>query len=666
MKAGLKVVVAALLLTGSVWGTVRAEQTDEAAEAKVAMDEVVVTASREAEPVAKVPANVTVIDAEEIERSNAKNVPEALAAAGLHVSDIGGNQRAYTVDLRGFGEVAQQNLLVLVDGRRINQADLSSTDWSLIPLDRVERIEVVPGSRGTVLYGDNATGGVINIITKEGAGLEGRVAAQYGSYETYKGSAGVGGALGIWSLDVSASYLDSDGYRDNSQTEAKDAGATVRVDPSEMVSINLSGGYHKDETGLPGALLQSDLDAGAKPTDSVYPDDFADTEDYYAKGGVELFFLTNDAFRLDASYRKRSVDQYASFSGGYFTGDTAIETISLSPRFTFQEEFGEVSNRLIMGGDFSRNEEDINNFSSFSGSSSYNLERESIGYFVHDDLGVTRNLSLSGGYRYDRADFTFSSGPGDDRDYDEESFTVGINYTVGIAKAYASYGTSFRYPVLDEIFNFIDNSAATTLQPQKSKNIEAGAVIGLLDGMTLAVNMFRLETDDEIFYNPTGGPFGFGANENLDGETRRQGVEVKWAYQYKGVIAGANYTRMKAKIRGGLYDGSDVPNVPENRVSADLGYAFDMGLFMGVNGVYMGSRYLISDFNNSAVKQDDYTVVNAKIKYDWRWLSFFVDLNNIFDEEYSSYGGLNFLGEPGYYPSPEFNVLAGVTARYGF
>jgi len=319
-----------------------------------------------------------------------------------------------------------------------------------------------------------------------------------------------------------------------------------------------------------------------------------------------------------------------------------------------------------MGADFSRNEEDINNFSSLSGSSSYNLEKESIGYFIHDDLGVTRNLNLSGGYRHDQADFTFSSGSDDDKKYDEESFTVGINYTVGIAKVYANYGTSFRYPVLDEIFNFLDNSAATTLQPQDSRNVEAGAVIGLLDGMTLAINMFRLETDDEIFYNPTGGPYGFGANENLDGETRRQGVEVKWAYHYKGVIAGANYTRMKAKIHGGVYDGGDVPNVPENRVSANLGYAFDMGLFLGINGVYMGSRYLISDFNNAYEKQDDYTVVNAKIKYDWRWLSFFVDINNIFDKAYESYGSLNWANIPGYYPSPEFNVLAGVTARYGF
>lgn len=664
MKIGMKVVVAALVLSGSVWGTSVAEQTGDTGD-KVTMGEVVVTASREEEPTAKVPANVTVIDAGEIERSTAQNVPELLAEAGAFVSDTGGYKRSYAVDIRGFGETAAVNTLVLVDGRRINQADLSGTDWTLISLDRIERVEVVPGSRGTILYGDNATGGVINIITKEGTGLESRAAAHYGSYETYKGAAGIGGALDMWSFDVGASYLDSDGYRDNSQTEAKDIGATLRIDPSEVVSFNLSGGYHKDETGLPGALLQSELDAGAEPTDTVNPDDYADTEDYYAKGGVELYFLTDDAFRLDGSYRKRSVEQYASFAGGYFTGDTDIETFSISPRFTFQETFGEVSNRLIMGADFARDEEDINNFSSFTGSSSYNLERESIGYFVHDELGVTRNLSLSGGYRYDKADFSFSSGHQDDQDYDEESFTVGINYTFGIAKAYASYGTSFRFPVLDEIFNFIDNSAATNLEPQKSKNIEAGAVIGLLEGMTLAVNMFRIETDEEIFYNPVGGPFGFGANENLDGETTRQGVEVKWAYRYKGWITGATYTHMKTEVDGGVYDNGAIPNVPENRVAANLGYAFDIGLFLGANGVYMGSRYLISDFNNSASKQEDYTVVNAKIKYDWNWLTFFVDINNIFDEEYSSYGGLNYLGEPGYYPSPEFNVLAGITARYG-
>ena len=73
------------------------------------------------------------------------------------------------MDRSGFGETAALNTLVLVDGWRLNNPDLSGADWKLIPLDRVARIEIVRGSRGSVLYGDNATDSVINIITKQGA-----------------------------------------------------------------------------------------------------------------------------------------------------------------------------------------------------------------------------------------------------------------------------------------------------------------------------------------------------------------------------------------------------------------------------------------------------------------------------------------------------------------
>ena len=117
---------------------------------------VVVTPARAESTLDRVPAFVTLIDEEDIAASPAQDIPDLLRRAGVQVVDVTGNQRSYRVDLRGFGATAGSNTLVLVDGRRVNQPDLSGTDWSQIPLDRVARIEVIRGGDGAVLFGDNA------------------------------------------------------------------------------------------------------------------------------------------------------------------------------------------------------------------------------------------------------------------------------------------------------------------------------------------------------------------------------------------------------------------------------------------------------------------------------------------------------------------------------
>ena len=138
-----------------------------AQEKEVTLEEVVVTATRDAEEIRKIPANVTVITKEEIEQTHARTVVDVLRdKVDVVVTDFYGNGKSSAVDIRGFGETGPLNTLVLVDGRRVNEIDLSGVDWSQIPLDQVERIEIVRGA-GSVLYGDNAVGGVINIITKK-------------------------------------------------------------------------------------------------------------------------------------------------------------------------------------------------------------------------------------------------------------------------------------------------------------------------------------------------------------------------------------------------------------------------------------------------------------------------------------------------------------------
>ena len=630
------------------------------------MEEVVVTATRQEEKISSVPANVTVVTERDIKNSTAYDIPDLLRSqVGVHVNDIAGNRRNYTVDLRGFGETASLNTLVLVDGRRINQADLSGSDWSLIPLDRVKRIEIIRGERGSVLYGDNAGGGVINIITKEGETFKTGAEINGGSYDTFKGSAYVSGTQSKLSYALSGSYLTSDGYRDNSDTEAKDVGINLGYFQNDIVKWNLSSGFHKDSTGLPGAIKASDFAAGASRTESLHPDDFADVEDYYVTGGPEIFFLSDSKFKMDVSFRKRNFLSFSSFDAGSFTGDTDISTIAVSPQIIFKEKLWDVDNRLIIGFDFTDVDEDITNSSVFFGVPStgiFELKKKNYGYYIHDEIRPWENFALSGGYRYDRATFTFKPSTPEKKTMDENLFTTGLNYNFyQKSSIYVSFSRSFRYPVLDELFSFFTNTIDTTLVPQESDNYEFGIRHYFTDRLFASVNFFRIDTENEIIYNPNSF-----SNENLDGKTRRDGFEFSVTQTFDKVTLSGNYTFTDATIRNGQFANKAFPNVPRHKAALSGLFALGKGFSLGVDGIYVGKRPFISDFSNDFEDQEDYLIVNTKLKYLWKNMTVFLNINNITDKEYSEYGGISTfpITEPGFFPSPKINFLAGISADF--
>jgi iron complex outermembrane receptor protein len=153
----------------------------------------------------------------------------------------------------------------------------------------------------------------------------------------------------------------------------------------------------------------------------------------------------------------------------------------------------------------------------------------------------------------------------------------------------------------------------------------------------------------------------FFSNTNLDGTTRRRGVEV-FAYSSLGKLDfSAGYTYTDADIISGSYAGSTVPGVPAHRVTLAAFMPVGERFSLAANAVYVGRRPFISDFANAFPDQASYFVMNAKLKYKWRFLSVFVDLNNITNSKYSEYGVLGgFPTEQAFYPSPEFNLLAGI------
>lgn len=664
-KSVLNSVAVVVMLAGLSGVAVAEDDSGLAAVSAGPLEEMVVTATRYPKQLDSIPANVSVITAEEIENSVARNIPDLLRTqAGLHVTDITGNRASYSVDIRGFGETAALNTLVLVDGRRINSADLSGTDWSTMPLDRVDRIEIVRGARSSVIYGDNASGGVINILTRQGQEFEAGVEVDMGSYGTLDTTGYLRGSEGEITYAFSGGRQRSEGYRDNSATQFDSLGADFGYHPNSEMEFHASGGYTNNRARLPGALKISELDAGAARTDSVHPDDFANVEDFYVKGGSEIRFGDQARFKMDASFRRRDSSAFSTFFGGNFKGDTTLETVIASPMVMLDLDVFGMASHTTFGFDYESNEEDIVNLLNSGGFPSldnFKLKKQDYGLFVYEEIALISGVLLSAGYRYDRAEFSFGEFGQDTNSLDENLYTLGLTQRFSDdLDAYFSFSRGFRYPVLDELFNFVFNTINLSLDAQVSMDYEVGVRYQVNDRSGLRLNFFQIDTHHEIFLDPE-----FFTNSNLDGETRRRGLELSLFAGVKNIDFSFGYAYTDAQIVGGTYGGSEVPGVPAHQLTLSGLLSLGGGVSVAVDGAYVGSRPFISDFANVFPDQGSYFVMNAKLKYQRQWLSVFVDLNNLTDAAYSEYGVLGgFPTEQAFYPSPEFNFLVGVAVDF--
>jgi len=629
-------------------------------------EEITVTASRYEEKTSGVAANVTVITEEDIANSTATDIPDLLRSqVNIQVTDLAGNKRFYNVDLRGFGETAAANTLVLVDGRRVNQPSLNGVDWMQIPLERVKRIEIVRGGRGSVLYGDNAGAGVINIITAQSDSPSADVELSGGSYKTFRSSAQVGGSGPTVRYAASGGYFRGDGYRHNSQSEGGDFGGSLGLRLGDLGNLEFSGGVHTDKTGQPGAILESEFASGASREDSLHLDDFVNTDDYYVLVRPELRLLDQSALQLDFSARRRDSTFFSSFIGGTFEGKTETDFYTVSPRLLLQERIAGLTNSLSVGYDFVDATEDIFNttvFSGFGSPSLFTLKKRNHGLYLYDEVYPVESLALSAGYRYDRATFRFAPSTPDQISHHEHLYTAGLNYRFHRETfLYCGYSRSFRYPVLDEMFNFFGNTIDTNLSPQTSDDLEVGLRHYFTKSFFGNLNFSHVDMDNEIFFNPIGGAFGFGSNENFEGKTRKRGLELSLgAYVHRTTLRGS-YSFTDADVRDGQYQGSGVPGVSRHKMTIESQVQLTPKFTVGLSGIYVGKKYFQSDWRNVFGEQDAYFLLNARLSYPLRRAILFLDLNNILNQEYSEYGVLGgFPAERAFYPSSKFNARVGV------
>ncbi len=640
-----------------------------AQEKEVTLEEVVVTATRDAQEIRKVPANITVITEEKIKESNAQVVTDVLKdEVGVVVRDYFGTGKTATLDIRGFGETGPLNTLVLVDGRRVNEIDLSGVDWSQIPLDQVERIEIVRGP-GSVLYGDNAVGGVINIITKRpekpfSANVEGVI----GSYSYNKEAASLSGKWGPLSAILNASHSSTEGYRDNGFFRAEDAGGKLIYDLNDAVSFNISGGFHRDDAGLPFGLKKPLYILDRRAT--THPDDKAETDDGYAVLGIKAKLWGFGRIETELSYRHREVADF--FISSQFEDKRNSGTWGITPKYIFEKPLWNFSNKLTIGLDFYKSNSTIFSDSVFLGPNQSEVTKKSTGAYVLDEFSILNNLVLSLGYRQEWVIFDIFQDVPRSKDTSrnsEPAWNAGLDYLFGKnSSAFFSFKRSFRYPVSDEwiqyiyspgTFEIIGIQVNPEMKPQTGNHYETGIRHSFTDQIEANLTLFWIDLHNEIFFNP----FTF-SNENYP-RTRRQGIEVgAKAKPFPWLSLWGNYSYIKPVLREGSFSGNDIPGVPRHKGSFGAELNFGKGIQLSTKANIIGSHYFVSDWANQVERQSGYYTLDMKLSYAWRGLKPFIGVNNLFNRKYAEFAVIDSVGTQYFYPSPERNFIGGISYTF--
>lgn len=636
---------------------------------EVELEKIVVTPYRYAQEKDRIVSSFTVINEEDIRNSNAKNTLEVLeSVGGLIVRDWTGTGTKASIDMRGFGEQGQMNVLVLVDGRRVNEPDLSGVDWTQLPLEQIERIEVIHGGQGGVLYGDNAVSGVINIITKKGKGIP-KLEAVFsaGSYDMHKKYISAGGTRGSFSYLLSASHDSTHGYRKNSYYKAKDFALKLAQEIGTDFSWHFDYGFHGGDYGLPGALREQDLLTRSR-RDTRFPRDSASDKNYYFVLGIEKSIIEWGHLVLEGIFRRKEVDtNFIDANAGWnplFW--SKVDTLGFTPRFTLEKSMKDLLSKTILGVDYYyydylSDNYDLNRILQ----NATDINKISRGYYLQEELTFYRKLSLLGGYRYESScyelDFHDVAGWYPDVDTEvkpkEKAFNSGLAYKYkDDSSLYFNLNRSFRFPATDEYYSW--GTLNLDLKPQLSKNYEVGIRHRFYPEFELSISLFLMKIRNELYYNPQGGPFGLGANENYD-RTRREGLQVGFDLKpWKNVSLSGNYSYLKAFFDGGTYDDKIIPMVPRHKANLVLRFAVLDSLALNFAGNYVGQRYFINDQSNSVSPLNGFFTLDTNLSYKYKNLNLIFGINNLFDKEYSEYavyGG--FPAQKAYYPSPGRNFF---------
>jgi iron complex outermembrane recepter protein len=590
--------------------------------------------------------NATVIDRETLAQAGARSLADLLTSqGGIRLTSESGNAADGQVHLRGFGENSSSRVLILVDGRPVNRPDMSSVSLLEVPLSRIQRVEILRGSQ-TARFGDNAVGGVINIVTNTpgtpktsmeiAAGSEGYSLIRLAHDVRYSGN-------GI-SFDLERNF--SDGWRENSASELESSG--LRWDRKIADGNELRAGlsWAHQFNGFPGPLSTSQYHQD--PRQSIYTQ----------AGQADQYFSEQTTQRAEAGFTigKRSnltVDVPFTFSsrdlewnlGPGSHADNQLQTWTLGPVLRWEQE----RSAIELGGSARFDQLAIDQFAEIQRENrvgSAQLDRSLFGLFSSAEWEPFTDWHLNAAARWERsqvdaaaqsvsfpADPTLNFSRGNEATH--RAFQLGLRWEPQEdLSAWLRYDRLYRLPSTDEIASYQGYPLSVPfndeLKAETGDNFELGAAYES-GRWTWRANGFYQQLDGEIAYD-------YLQNLNVNfAKTRRVGIEMESRYRAEKWEASLRYTQLDATFHNGIYAGNSIYLVPNEELAAILTLKPSRTVTVQAEYQFTGSSYEGNDSLNQAEKLPAYGVTNLLLRYQPKTsTSFYLRVNNLLDESYAT------------------------------
>lgn len=618
------------------------------------LETVYVSATRSETAQMPVATQIKIITDEEIRVSGAKLLSEVLRTqAGIQLTDSDGSgARNVTASMRGLS--GANNVLVLVDGRKLNNPSLAAPALNTVALKDVERIEIVQGSAG-VLYGDQAVGGVINIITRRASAGEtsGAVGATTGSdnLEDYTANVSQGFENGL-SYSVSAQKRNADNYRDNNQSAYENALANLRYDFAKGY-IFVEGQVIDDKLNLAGYLLDSE--ASIDPRKARTLKDYANQETDLARIGGAVDITENWQLLVDYADRDEDTESF------YGYGDPTLGNMHVknaAPRLIGNLATAQGNAVITLGYDLVDAEYKVPDWGT-------HIEQTIDAFYGQVVYPLSKSLSVTAGLRGSSIEDTNHA---IDKTHDDEvtAGELGLSYQIDNGwRLFGRYADGFRFANADE--NGLVLPTVDFLSVQTSSSAELGAE-WRGEAASVQWTLYKMELDDELMYDaaiPNSNSWsGFGANINLD-SSRRQGIAIDSQIIVSSEISlQVNYTYTDAELTSGSFPGNAVPFVAENRANFAIVFTPIKSLNLYLDSSYTGSRYRTGDGANTRDKVDSLVLFNLNVTWQYKDIEINGRIKNLTNERYAGFYGVSPTAGYYQYPQPERNYEAGVTYRF--